>query len=143
MGADHSGPLSGLRVLAVGTERFSLPPGEAAVSRSGDCALTEDMHVFSYSPHMHLLGKGARLERVQGARTEVLADVPTFAFESQVQYPAEWSLAAGDTLRATCIWDTTPRSATTRFGEGTTDEMCYVFIAHYPPFGRYSCGDVR
>ncbi len=129
-------------VLGVGLENFSLPPGQPAVERSGDCELERPMHVFSYSPHMHLLGAGARMEVMRnGGAPQMLADVPTFAFESQVSYPASWDLNAGDILRATCIWDTTPRTGTTRFGEGTTDEMCYLFIAHYPPFGEYSCGN--
>lgn len=128
-------------VLGVGLENFSLPPGQPAVERSGDCQLERPMHVFSYSPHMHLLGKGARMEVVRNGTPQLIADVPTFAFESQVSYPANWDFNAGDTLRATCIWDTTPRTGTTRFGEGTTDEMCYLFIAHYPPFGEYSCGN--
>lgn len=130
-------------VLAVGTERFNLPPGEPAVQRSGDCELPEDMVIFQHSPHMHLLGAGARLERIRDGQTELLADVPEFAFEGQAVYPANWTMRAGDTLRATCTWDTTSRTRTTNFGEGTSDEMCYVFVAHYPPFGRYSCGNVR
>jgi dopamine beta-monooxygenase len=81
------------------------------------------------------------MELIRGGTDQMLADVPTFAFESQVSYPASWDLLPGDTLRATCVWDTTPRTGTTGFGEGTTDEMCYLFIAHYPPFGEYSCGD--
>ena len=128
-------------VLGVGTESFSLPPGDPAVERSGTCQLQRQMHVFNYSPHMHLLGRGARLELIRNGQTTVLADIPTFAFESQIAYPSSFDLQPGDQLRGTCIWDTTSRTGNTRFGEGTTDEMCYLFIAHYPPFGQYSCGE--
>lgn len=129
-------------VLGVGTQSFSLPPGQTSVERSGTCQLSRPMHVFNYSPHMHLIGKAARMEKIDSSGTvTMLADVPNFGFESQVAYPASWDLVPGDSLRATCVWDTSGRTQNTGFGEGTEDEMCYMFIAHYPPFGEYSCGD--
>ena len=128
-------------VLGVGTENFSLPPGQSEVSRSGDCQLSQPMHIFNYSPHMHLLGKAAKLERIRDGQLDLLAEVPDFAFEAQENFPTSIDLVPGDTLRATCTWDTTPRNNNTGFGEGTEDEMCYMFVAHYPPFGEYSCGD--
>jgi hypothetical protein len=128
-------------VLGVGTQDFSLAPGQPSISRSGTCQLSQPMHIFSYSPHMHLLGRGAKLEVVQNGQTTVVGDVQNFAFESQVSYPASVQLGPGDSVRTTCTWDTTSRSTETSFGEGTEDEMCYIFVAHYPPFGQYSCGD--
>jgi mono/diheme cytochrome c family protein len=128
-------------VLGVGTQNFTLPPGQPSVSESGTCELTRPMHIFSYSPHMHLLGRGAKLELIRNGQTTVLGDVQNFAFESQISYPADVELAPGDSVKTTCTWDTTSRTTETSFGEGTEDEMCYIFVAHYPPFGQYSCGD--
>jgi hypothetical protein len=88
-----------------------------------------------------LLGKAAKLEKIVNGQSTVLADVTQFAFESQVGYAADFDLVAGESLKTTCTWDTTPRTTDTSFGEGTEDEMCYMFLAHYPPFGAYSCGD--
>jgi hypothetical protein len=128
-------------VLGVGTQSFTLPPGQPSVSESGTCNLTQPMHIFSYSPHMHLLGRGAKLELIRNGQTTVLGDVQSFAFESQVAYPSSVDLGPGDSVKTTCTWDTTSRTTETSFGEGTEDEMCYIFVAHYPPFGQYSCGD--
>ena len=36
--------------------------------------------------------------------------------------------SGGDTLRISCTYDTTARTATTTFGEGTNDEMCLAFV---------------
>jgi len=38
----------------------------------------------------------------------------------------------GDEIRVACEFDTTSRNTTTRFGEGTMDEMCYAFLTYYP-----------
>jgi mono/diheme cytochrome c family protein len=127
--------------LGVSSSGFSLPPGQPAVTTSGECTLTQPMKIFGYSPHMHLLGRGATLELVRGGQTTTLVDVQSFAFESQILYPAEFDLLAGDVLRVTCTFDTTSRTQTTSFGEGTQDEMCFMFVGHYPPFGAFSCGD--
>jgi hypothetical protein len=126
-------------VVGIGMHNFSLPPGEAAVSRSGNCTLRQTMNVFGYNPHMHLLGRGAKLELTRDGDTTLIADVQNFAFESQVHYPLNEVFQSGDILRVTCTWDTTSRTTTTRFGEGTTDEMCYMFVPHYPPIGFYAC----
>jgi copper type II ascorbate-dependent monooxygenase-like protein len=126
-------------VVGIGTTSFSLPPGQTSVSRSGTCSIQQTMHTFVFSPHMHLLGKAARLDLVRGGQTMPLADVPNFAFDSQIHYPGTWTFNPGDGVTGTCTWDTTSRSSTTPFGEGTSDEMCFLFVGHYPPIGKVSC----
>jgi hypothetical protein len=126
-------------VVGIGSQSFILPAGQASVSASGTCSISQAMTTFVYSPHMHLLGRKAKLELLRGGQVMPLADVENFAFEAQIHYPGSWKFQPGDSVRGTCTWDTTSRTAPTPFGEGTTDEMCYIFVAHYPPIGKVTC----
>lgn len=126
-------------VVGIGPELFFLPAGRTETSRSAECTLTQDMHVYGVNPHMHLLGSGAKLELIRDGQTSILFERHDFTFETQQSYPLVLDLVAGDVLRATCYWDTSSRSSAVWFGERTEDEMCYIFTAHYPPFGKYSC----
>lgn len=127
-------------MLGVGTQSFSLPPGQSSVSRSGDCTLASPMHVFSYWPHMHLLGKNLAFGVMRGGSgSPAMLAQTEFSFEQQIAFPGNWDFAAGDVLTTTCTWDTTSRQSTTTFGEQTTEEMCYTFVAYYPPIGKVTC----
>lgn len=126
-------------VVGIGPELFVLPGGREQTSWTGECKLNQEMHIFGINPHMHLLGTGSKLELVRGRETTVLFERHDFSFDSQQAYPLLVDLIPGDVLRATCYWDTTPRRGLVWFGEKTSDEMCYLFAAHYPPLGVYSC----
>lgn len=38
----------------------------------------------------------------------------------------------GDEIVVDCVFDSTRRTTKTKFGEGTSDEMCFGFLAYYP-----------
>lgn len=38
----------------------------------------------------------------------------------------------GDVLITTCTYDSTARSNATRFGYGSSDEMCFNFMSYWP-----------
>jgi hypothetical protein len=38
----------------------------------------------------------------------------------------------GDEIRTKCVYDTTSKNATTRFGWGAQQEMCFAFLTFYP-----------
>lgn len=89
--------------------------------------------IFQSWPHMHQLGREftSVIEKADGT-TLTLADVPNYDFEYQVTYPnPNYTLDVGDTVRTSCTWENSTQT-TANFGENTTDEMCFNFVAYYP-----------
>lgn len=121
----------------LGSEKIAIPAGaQASVESTCRVRGQDAVHVISVMPHMHVLGRHMRIERlgVDGA-VELLHDEP-FDFDEQRIYPTDWVLAPGEALRTTCAYDNaTDRSVT--YGHFTSDEMCYAFAVAYPP-GRLS-----
>lgn len=116
---------------------LEVPPGEAAASYSFSfplVGLAEDLEVHGVFPHMHQLGKTLRFElRPLGAEDGTdafcMTDVPRWDFQWQqlFLYEEPVRVTPADVLHVSCTYDTTPRTETIRWGEGTQDEMCLVF----------------
>ncbi|CAI5527453.1 unnamed protein product, partial [Closterium sp. Naga37s-1] len=55
-------------------------------------------------------------------------------FASQQTMPTmpEYEVFPGDELRTTCVWDSSARSAVTRGGPSSDDEMCINYLVYYP-----------
>jgi len=90
------------------------------------------INIFQSWPHMHQLGRKfeSHIERANGDIVS-LADVPNYDFDYQLAYPATATLDVGDTVSVSCTWQNTTGQAAD-FGENTTDEMCFNFVAYYP-----------
>ncbi|HET6334518.1 MAG TPA: hypothetical protein VFG30_14945 [Polyangiales bacterium] len=101
----------------------------SGTSATGTCAPTSDqpIHIIGVQPHMHTKGtymKG-EITRLDGKK-EMLHDAP-FDFQFQHSYHAMTILMPGESIKTTCTYN-----APTSFGEGTNDEMCYLFTLYYP-----------
>jgi hypothetical protein len=87
-----------------------------------------EVKVWGAAPHMHLMGRSARVE----SGSTCLIDVPRYDFHWQNLFfyeGAPVTLRGGDVVRVTCGYDTT--EATTpdvRWGEDTDEEMCAAFL---------------
>ncbi len=123
-------------IMWVGGYDFKLPPHQKT---SVECTLSFGealtflpVHVFQAWPHMHRLG--TRLE-TQLLRPDVdpiglgLADPYTFA--DQAVYPMNVDIYPGDKLATRCTWDNSTDS-TVKWGEATSEEMCFNLLAYYP-----------
>jgi len=112
---------------------LSLPPGLASVATTNAVTLPgflPQYNVWGVYPHMHTLGRTLRLEAEHAGISQCLVDVPRWDFNWQQGYFYDGppKIAGGcDTLRITCTHDTTSRTQTTTWGEGTEDEMCLAF----------------
>ncbi|MCB9743996.1 MAG: hypothetical protein H6740_15455 [Alphaproteobacteria bacterium] len=134
----------GLRVVPeVDHELFSffwlngslrIPPGEEAhleettqrVNRyTGN--LDGQLYLHAILPHMHNLGSSLQqsLMNEDGSET-CLVDVPRWDFNWQLTYTFEDPVpfTSDDLMRLGCTFDSSGRSETTTWGEGTSDEMC-------------------
>ena len=124
-----------------GNIALEIPAGNEKYAASAEFAVPPlfDAHVVNIFPHMHLLGtdiKSALIGR-DGKETPLIW-IPNWDFNWQGPYtfvdpPAAPSLAR---VKVTCTYnnsESNPRNPnnpvkTVRWGEGTEDEMCVVFM---------------
>ena len=125
----------------LGTENIFLLPGQAQGGSTCNPNSTEPIHILSVTPHMHELGTHSTMviNRADGSE-EILLDKP-FDFNTQVGYETPATLMPGDSISSTCVWNNTSGALTT-FGEGTSDEMCYLFTIAYPAGALNTGGDL-
>jgi Copper type II ascorbate-dependent monooxygenase, C-terminal domain len=101
----------------------------SGTTATGTCepTSTEPIHIIGVQPHMHTKGihMTGEITRASGKK-EMLHDAP-FDFQYQHSYDANTILMPGDSIKTTCTYN-----APTSFGEGTNDEMCYLFTLYYP-----------
>lgn len=88
--------------------------------------LTSSAHAHRYAVHMKFTVKKA------DGREIVMHDKP-FSFDAQLSYPVPEAvtLETGDQVITTCTY-TNDTTKNIRFGESTTDEMCFNFAVYYP-----------
>ena len=117
-----------LAFIPAATTSFALPPERERVEHSAIIApLPTPSDVLAVFPHMHVAGRSLTLSRASG---ECLVNTPRWRYGAQevAAYEEPVAIDAREELRITCVWNTQDRDDTTRFGEGTLDEMCTVFL---------------
>jgi copper type II ascorbate-dependent monooxygenase-like protein len=119
-------------IYAFGSFNVDLPAGAMGVQKVISCSAPHDMHVFATFPHMHKLGK--KLEFVHGTTqadaTMQYAKDP-WVFGDQPMDPVDFVVKTGDFAQTTCTWDNTT-NAEVKYGESTSDEMCFFLLFYYP-----------
>ncbi len=124
----------------MGKYDFAVPPGATDYTIETDWTFPTDSEIVSYLPHMHLRGKAAKYEAFYpDGSHEVLLDVPNYDFNWQTAYlyKERKKVPAGTRVLLTTVFDNSagnpanPDPAkTVRWGEPTTDEMSYGFMAY-------------
>jgi hypothetical protein len=126
----------------LGSEMMNLQPN-APGSVQGTCTPTAQtpITIMGVIPHLHQLGRFVNMTILRANGTsEVLHNAP-FEFENQTYYPKNVVLNPGDRVRTKCDYmNTTSRLVT--LGEGTADEMCYMFTLAYPVGSMNTGGDL-
>ncbi len=133
-----TGPFTQLESIELANFLFTAPPGLASFNTSEDFSvsvyapqITGRMKVLSVDPHMHLIGQSVRVEKVKAnGDIECLFDMPAWDFNWQLSYwyENEVYLEPGDVIRMSCEFDTSSRTQSTGWGDGTEDEMCLVYL---------------
>jgi hypothetical protein len=115
-------------VLPLVAMDFELEPGREKVSASNEVRGEDGTtyHLLGVFPHMHLLGRSLRVERIRDGEASCVADVPRWDFHWQqfYFYQQPIDIEPGDVARITCDFDTRGQSDVVTWGEGTRDEMC-------------------
>lgn len=126
-------PASGLaRVMWAGDPTFSIPANTTGYQTSGTCTvgLAGGVTVLGVSPHMHTRGTKflARWERT-GAFDRCMVNIDKWDFEWQGGYMFTTPLVMqqNDRVETTCTWNNETNSPI-GFGEGTDEEMCFLFM---------------
>src|SRR5262249_18263986 len=131
---------------------LSIPPGKKDYAVRSSVRLTEDLTLYYLVPHMHLLGKRIELlAQEPGGKKEPLVTIEEWDYTWQEMYQLKTPrrLPKGTTLEVRAVYDNSadnpmnpsapPR--TVRFGEQTTNEMCFVFCgvsSATPGFPKFS-----
>jgi hypothetical protein len=124
-------------VLAGKDEGLIVKPG--TTTQTGTCTLPAGTTLFALAPHMHLLGVHLKVT-YQAPAPQVIYDQDyTFDGQRYVLLPSALTSDGTNQLTVECTY-TNPSGSPVRFGEHTTQEMCYALTLVYPaPSGRGSC----
>jgi hypothetical protein len=127
-----------VRIFAAGTTDVHLPANKTT-TLTGTCTMKNDVKLFAFLPHMHMLGK--KLELFQGADESSLKSVfvrDPYDFNDQYLELSPLEIKAGDTLQTRCTYDNTTAKDVT-FGESSYDEMCFLAGLQVGGTGLTSC----
>lgn len=116
-------------VVWTGTPMFSIPAGAKGHEVSSTCTVNGNWKALGVAPHMHTLGRKFRQDLNISGKNQCMVSIPRWDFGWQNGYmltePAQ--LKSGDKITTVCTFDN-PTSQTVRFGEATTEEMCFGFL---------------
>ncbi len=108
---------------------------------------SQDMNMFAYFPHQHTVGRASFTRQIRnGVELPPVTSTPFYDFDFQTM---RWingfnrTIKPGDDLVFECVYDTQGRSTVTQMGEGTNQEMCFMFFMYYPKMDLFSCYDAQ
>src|SRR5678810_645027 len=94
-----------VRVFAFGTTDIHVPP-QKTTTLAGSCTVKNDVRLFAFMPHMHLLGK--RLELLTGPDENSLQSVfvrDPYDFNNQYIEPLPLNIPAGSAVQTRCTYE--------------------------------------
>jgi hypothetical protein len=118
---------------------FELKPGESRNTLHSELSIPTDVHLHSIFPHMHMLGKEMKIvAHLPDGSEKKLIYINDWDFNWQATYFYKESqvLPKGTRIELTAVYDnsegnphqTSNPPKAVRFGEQTTDEMCFCFL---------------
>lgn len=128
-----------LQTAVVGNPMFALKPNVAGQEVKGAIVLPFAASVYQLLPHMHMLGKGMDVTAtLPDGTTRDLIRIRNWEFNWQMKYAYKEPvlLPKGTRINLVARYDNTASNPNqpsnppqlVRFGEQTTDEMCFCFI---------------
>ncbi|KAI4499302.1 hypothetical protein M0802_005562 [Mischocyttarus mexicanus] len=127
-----------------------IPPRQKEYATAGYCTphctntmFPEDgVNVISVVLHSHLAGRRVSLKHIRkGKELSRIAEDNHFDFDYQQSHTLkkEVKILPGDELVAECVYRTMDRANPTLGGYAATQEMCLVFVLHYPRTPLAAC----
>ena len=136
------GPITSVRSVApLGTPFFALKPGKDGQEVKAQMTLPTGIVLREILPHMHMLGKTMKVwATLPGGEEKKLVYIQNWDFNWQMayRYAEPIHLPRGTKLELIATYDNTTRNPRqpssppklVQFGEQTTDEMCFAFLAY-------------
>ncbi|GAB4452909.1 MAG: thioredoxin family protein [Armatimonadaceae bacterium] len=130
-----------LRLGDVSNVNFRIPPGEQRYKIDFSAYVPEDITLLSVSPHMHYLGKSMKATvTFPDGTTHPLVNVPSWDFRWQPSYRLKtpMKIPRRSRIDVVAVFDNSAENPdnpfspprTIVYGEGTSDEMCTLFVAY-------------
>jgi hypothetical protein len=126
-----------LTVAALNTS-FAIPPGAGDYPVNAKLVFSDEAHLVTLWPHMHLRGKSFRFELVNPAgERQTLLSVPKYDFNWQMRYLPEepLKLGPGSTIECFAKFDNSPNNKfnpdaakEVRWGDQSWEEMMVGFM---------------
>lgn len=115
-------------LIPLAADNFAIPPAavDYKYSETINNTLGFPIKLWGFMPHMHTKGRAISM---MANDSECLVKVPEWDFHWQTQYfrRQPFQLPENGKLTMNCSWDN-PTTSTVRWGEGTSDEMCFAFV---------------
>ncbi|MGH7169890.1 MAG: hypothetical protein ACRELG_06410, partial [Gemmataceae bacterium] len=120
--------------------RFLLiPAGKERFRVTGELEVLQDCKLYSVMPHMHMLGREVKVTLTPpGGKAMTLVAINDWEYNWQETYflKKPLNLKPGTRLAVEAIYDNSDKNPNNpfspprwvRFGEQTTDEMCFIFL---------------
>lgn len=120
--------------------RFAIPPGDPNYRVESGYTFTEDSHIRSLMPHMHLRGKDFEFRvTYPNGNSEVILSVPKYDFSWQSYYVLKTPVAAPKGTRLDCVahFDNSTKNKynpdptkEVRWGDQTWEEMMIGWMSY-------------
>ena len=132
-------PTHVIQSAPMGNLWFEIPAGDPDYTSQVAYTFERDSKIVGLLPHAHLRGKSAKyVAYYPDGEQEVLLEVPSYDFNWQTTYRfrEEKAIPAGTQVELTMSWDNSTgnphnpdATKTVAFGQPTTDEMMFGFMA--------------
>jgi peroxiredoxin len=137
-------PPKPLKGLVLPGRFFFIPAGVEDLKIIGHVTIDEDCDLHSIMPHMHLIGKSIKVTMTPpDGKAQTLIDIPKWDYNWQETYffKEPLKVKAGTRMDVEAHYDNSTKNPVNpnnppkavRFGEQTTDEMCFVFFSGTSP----------
>ncbi|HLG15966.1 MAG TPA: cytochrome c [Blastocatellia bacterium] len=133
-------PRSEILTRPVMNARFAIPPGDPNYRVDSTYTFTEDSHIHSLMPHMHLRGKDFEFRvTYPDGTSRVILSVPKYDFAWQSYYMLKEPLAAPKGTRLDCVahFDNSEKNKfnpdpkkEVRWGDQTWEEMMIGWMSY-------------
>ena len=116
-----------------------IPAGNERFRVTGELEVLQDCKLYSVMPHMHMLGREVKVTLTPpGGKPTTLVAIKDWEYNWQETYflKQPLTLKPGTRLAVEAIYDNSEKNPNNpfspprwvKFGEQTTDEMCYIFL---------------
>jgi hypothetical protein len=126
------------RGVAVAPQKLVIPAGDGNFESRSAFTFTEDAHIYSFMPHMHVRGKDFEYKLVYPDGTsKILLNVPKYDFNWQLTYFTKEPIAVPKGSRLECVahHDNSTKNKynpdptqTVRWGDQTWEEMMIGWV---------------